>query len=174
MIDEILPSKGHVGIFGPTECGKTTLARALFSAYGSAGIPGIVLDINNEEWSENCIVTADTDEFLDLIENSTGCAVFADEIGETLARNPYYANLFTRIRHNKHKMHCAGHDAASLLPVQRRQLLTLFLFCGTVESCRLFATDIPNIDLTAVPTLRDYEFMRVRRGEIPRKYKLAL
>lgn len=169
-------TKGHVGIFGPTLCGKSFLMKAFARHYHACGIPSIVLDpVKDEwgEWPEGSFVTDDAAAFMAAVTASKGCALFVDECGDMIKRNPEMSTLFTWSRHNRHKMHAGGHDAASLLPVMRRQLTTLCIFISTRESLNLFETDVPGLKLPKwVEELADYEFCLFMRGGIPQKVKL--
>lgn len=150
----------HVGIFGPGLSGKTTLAKHLSRAYWNlSGIKSIVLDIHREDWGKQAWVTDNEDAFDKMVWAERGCAVFVDESSDTIDRSKAFTKFFTRIRHRGHKMHVIGHDGSSLLPVQRQQLQTLFLFRQSEDPCKEWAKLYGNRGIMEACTLDQYYFL---------------
>jgi hypothetical protein len=171
---------GHIGIFGRTECGKTTLAKALSHAYWTVEqIPSIVLDINGEDWGPGATVFHDMETFLDCIDNSEGCAVFCDEGGDTINRNADLTTLFTRIRHKGHRFHVMGHAGTQLLPTQRAQLTTVYLFHQAEDDAKLWIRQYGDKRIEECMRLGEYEFLHCRingatKGQPPERKKLEM
>lgn len=166
----------HVGIFGPGLSGKTTLAKYLSRVYWQKHqIKSIVLDIHREDWGEQAWVTSDPNEFEKMVWAEKSCAVFIDESSDTIARDKTKTKFFTRIRHAGHKLHVVGHDGSSLLPVQRQQIQTLFLFRLSHDPAAVWADLFGNEKIMEACTLARHEFLwcRFYEGTAERK-RLAL
>lgn len=139
MANDPIPSRLHVGIFGPGDSGKTFLAQYVsLDLWQRGGIKSIVLDPNREKgWGNHCFITDSETEFERVFWAEQKCAVFIEEATETIARDKKKSGFFTRGRHRGHKIFVIGHDGMNLLRVQRQQLHTVFLFkqlrdCGEV------------------------------------------
>lgn len=156
----------HVGIFGPGLSGKTTLAKHLSRSYwydSNPGIKSLCLDPNLEKWGEQAWITSDPVAFEKMaFETERGCAVFVDESSETIDRDKAKTKFFTRIRHCGHKLHVIGHDGSSLLPVQRQQLHTLFLFKQPKSAAKVWAELYGNEKILESCTLKQHEFLWCR------------
>lgn len=162
----------HVGIFGPGLSGKTTLAKMLSRQYWLSGIKSIVLDPVGDNWGPQAFATADPQKFLAMISAERQCAVFIDESSETIDRDKTKTPLFTRIRHNGHRMHVIGHDGMSLLPVMRQQLQTLFLFRQDRKPLKVWAELLSEPQILQAAELDQYEFLWCRLYERPVRMKL--
>jgi hypothetical protein len=159
------PSKAslHVGIFGPGLSGKTTLAKSLSRDYWNHhGIKSLVLDPNLETWGQQAWVTDDEKKFWPMFWKEKRCAVFIDEAADTVARNRGKSSVFTRSRHQGHKVHVLGHSGASLLPEMRLQLHTLFLFRQPNSAAEVWAELYADTDIFRACELRQFEFLRCR------------
>ena len=168
----------HVGIFGRTLCGKTTLGKQL-SAAAWRRHPmrlSLVLDPNGEDWGIQATVTTDMEHFRSKVWASRNCQVFADEAAMTIARDADLVDLFTRIRHNGHQFHVLSHTSASLLPVMREQLSELYLFRQSRHEAELWAELFMDDGILAACVL-DYEaheFLHVRLGGKVKRHVLKL
>lgn len=155
-----------MGIFGPGLSGKTTLARHLSRSYWYDCEPGkksLVLDPNLEKWGEQAWVTNDSVAFEKMaFDLETGCMVFVDESSETIARDKDKTKFFTRIRHRGHKLHVIGHTGSSLLPVQREQIQTLFLFRQPESAAKVWAELFGNKKILEACSLHQHEFLWCR------------
>lgn len=152
-------SKMHVGIFGPGLSGKTTLAKALSRSYFAAGIRSLVLDINGEDWGPGATVFRDEARFWETVWSNERHAIFCDEAAETIARDRDLVSVFTRLRHNGHKLIVMGHSAGDLLPVMRRQISTLYLFRQDVDACKVWSRLFSEPGIMGAMELNQYEFI---------------
>ena len=165
----------HVGIFGPGLSGKTTLAKYLSRTYWqNHGIKTVALDIHREAWGPQAWVTERSEQFEAMVWAEKSCAVFMDEAGDTINRQKDRTPFFTRIRHNGHKLHVIGHSGSSLLPVQREQFHTLFLFRQPASACKVWAELFADDEIYEATTLAQYEFLWCRLYHPTERHTLAL
>lgn len=156
-------SRLHVGIFGPGQSGKTTLARHLCRSYWeNHGIPSLVLDPNLEIWGKHARVFSDESAFWDTVWREKSHAVFVEEAAETIRRDNGKISLFTRVRHRGHKVHVSGHSGMNLLPVMREQLSTLFLFRQSPRAAALWSEMLVDDRILAATSLGEFEFLECR------------
>jgi hypothetical protein len=156
--------KLHTGIFGPSLSGKTFLAKYLSKMlWERHGIRSVVLDPIGDDWGPHAIVfTADKEEeFWAFVWSHTGYAVFVDEGTEMIGRDKELIPVFTRIRHQGHKLFVIGHRGSSLLPIMRDQISTLFLFRQTKKACEIWAEQFVNDQIFKAMELDEYEFLWV-------------
>jgi len=159
----------HVGIFGPSLFGKSHLAKALALQYWTQSRrPSVVLDPNGDDWGRHCLVFTDRERFVSAIWHHRNCAVFCDEFGEVFERDKSASPLFTRLRHQGHLMHAITHAWTDLLPKQRNQLGTLFVFWQPADAADVIAREWSDDRLRAATTLPKYTFMHcVKFGAAP-------
>lgn len=154
----------HVGIFGPSLFGKSHLGKHLAAQYWRLDRrPSIVLDPNGDDWGPSALVFVDREAFLRAVWEKRNCAVFCDEFGEVFDRDKAASPLFTRLRHQGHLMHALSHLFTDLLPKQRNQLGTLFLFWQTAEAADAIAREWSDERLRQAPTLPKYVFLHCRK-----------
>ncbi len=149
----------HVGIFGPGLSGKTTLAKALSRSFFAQGTRSLCLDINGEEWGPGATVFKDESRFWETVWANEKHAIFCDEAAETIARDKELISVFTRLRHNGHKLIVMGHSAGDLLPVMRRQISTLYLFRQDPDACKIWARLFNEPLIMNAADLDQYEFI---------------
>lgn len=150
----------HIGIFGPGRSGKTTLAKHLSrSAWVDGGIRSICWDINGEEWGRQALVFLDESKFWRQVWTEKKCLIFVDEAAETIKRDDAKTSLFTRIRHRGHKVVVIGHSGVNLLPVQRSQISTVYLFRQTVAGAKLWVDLFTDQRISAACNLLRYQFL---------------
>lgn len=171
----------HYGIFGPGLSGKTTLAKQLSRFYWRKDrIKSLVLDPNNDsDWGPQAWVTNDEDLFWDMVwYREVDCALFVEEAAETIARDNSKTSLFTRVRHRRgpngpgHRLHIIGHSGSNLLPQQRDQVHTLYLFKQTPKSADIWAEQFCDKRIMKSCYLNKYEFLFCRLHEEPKAYHL--
>ena len=171
------PSKLHVGIFGPGQSGKTTLAKHLSRFYfETMGKRSLVLDPNMEDWGNHATVFSleDEEKFWFKCWGVKSHAVFVEESADTIKRDRELIPVFTRIRHQGHKLHVSGHDAMDLLPVMRRQLSTLYLFRQSDESAKVWVNQFTDKRIFFSCRLKQFEFLVCHLfGDVKRK-KLSI
>lgn len=169
------PSDMHVGIFGPGRGGKTTCAKRLSKAgWETARLRSLVWDINGEQWGRHALLFMQEEPFWRQVWREKSCLVFVDEAAETIKRDSSKTSLFTRIRHRGHKLVVIGHSGANLLPVQRQQISTLFLFRQSPEGAALWAELYADRRIMAATALKRYEFLECHLFGTPTKRILSL
>lgn len=151
----------HVGIFGPSLCGKSTVAMWLIVMYWRLyGVRSIVCDPNpKQKWPDCALVFRDPEKFWAFMWANRGLAVFVDEAGGTVARNNDLTGVFTRGRQNDHCIHIMGHRMTNLLPEQRDQLGSLFLFSQSPSATKLWVDEWADVRMSAALSLPAYEFI---------------
>ncbi|OAM87573.1 ATP-binding protein [Termitidicoccus mucosus] len=150
----------HVGIFGPSLCGKTYAAIMLSLAlWRQERRRSIVLDPNGSDWGPHAIVFRDMDRFLAFLWRHRNCAVFIDEATLTIDRGVEFTDLFTRVRHAGHILHIMGHRATVLLPIQRDQFGKLLLFRQSPGSAKIWGEEWAEPRMVEATELKKYEFL---------------
>lgn len=164
------------GIFGPSLSGKTTLARHLSEQYWHAqGLPSLVLDPHLEKWGPQAWATADEEQFWAAVWSKRKCLVIAEEAAETICRDRELTPVFTRLRHQEHKLLIIGHDGTDLLPVMRRQFDVLYLFTQPEDAVKIWKRDLPNMrGLEQASNLGQYEFLRCKAYQTASRMRLKL
>ena len=149
------PKRLHYGIFGPGLSGKTTLAMHLSRHYWvNHRVKSLVLDPNIDQWGNQAWVTNDPDRFWDMVWNrETDCALFVEEAAETIARD---------------------NEKTSLLPMQRNQIQTLYLFKQTEKGAETWAEELGDERIREATTLNQYEFLYCRAWQQPHRLHLIL
>lgn len=167
------PSRLHVGIFGPGQSGKTTLAKWISRMYWEKhNIKSLILDPNCESWGKHATVFSleEEDNFWFQCWRYKSMALFVEESADTIKRDRELIPVFTRIRHQGHKLHVSGHDAMDLLPVMRRQLSTLFLFRQSEESAGVWARQYTDKRIFESCKLLQFEFLECHLfGDVKKK-----
>lgn len=154
----------RIGIFGASECGKTTLARHLSREYWRRDKrPTLALDPQRSAWGSHAWVTTDESRFWDAVWKRRGALVIVEEASTTIQRDRELIPLFTRIRHQGHNLMVIGHDGTDLLPTMRRNLTELFLFLQPPRAVEIWSNDLPSIrGLEAATDLQQFEFLHGR------------
>lgn len=149
------------GIFGPKLSGKTTLAKALSKQFWQKEQRRtLVFDPNGEEWGEHAKAFEDEDEFDKAIWGVTDCLVIIEEAAATIRRERKKVTIFTRLRHQRHKLIIIGHSGMDLLPVMRQQLDLLFLFRQPEEAAKVWSMTFTEKRLLESQHLKQYQFIR--------------
>lgn len=165
----------RAGIFGPSMSGKTTLAKALSRQYWlSHKVKSLVLDPHLEAWGDQAIVTAEEERFWQIVWASRNCIVIVEEAAATINRERELVPVFTRLRHNDHRLIVVGHSGADLLPVMRQQIDTLYLFRQPGSAAKIWAETFAEPKLFQSTELKQYEFLHCQLFQEPRKLRLTL
>lgn len=166
--------KLHLGIFGPGLCGKTTVAKAVSRVmFTKHGYRSLARDSVGTDFGEHCLTFSDELKFWQTVWASERCFVMVDEASETIGRDKELLPLFTRIRHNGHKLCVMGHSAADLLPTMRRQFHALYIFQQTEKAAELLYEDCTlDKGILACEKLGEYEFLYWEKGKPIEKRKL--
>ena len=170
-------SKLHVGVFGPSLCGKSTVVNSLSASMYKEGFKTLSLDPNGYDIGPQAEVHTDEGAFWARVWSCERCFVIVEESAETIKRNKDLTPLFTRIRHKGHKLCVTGHNGADLLPVMRRNITTLYLFKQSVKSCELWFEDTtldPLIYEAAKLPDEGYEFIKWEKGKGCSRHRLKL
>lgn len=158
----------HAGIFGPTLCGKTTLARHLCADFERRGIRCLVLDPYNAEWPAT-YQTRHIGEFLAKAKASRSCALFVDESGQLDLRDAEHEWLLTGSRHFGHVCHVIGQTGVQLTPLGRSSITRLFLFRSTEETADYWREVFVDDRIRDATKLQRFEFIRAEMfGEVKR------
>lgn len=158
----------HVGIFGPSLCGKTYAAKQLSLAHWRQRRRSIVCDPNGEQWGAHALCFSALDErFLAAFWKHRNCAVFIDEATMTIDRDAGLNDLFTRGRHQGHILHVMGHRATVLQPIQRDQFGSLLLFRQSPGSAAIWAEEWAETRMQEATTLLKYEFLFCKKFAAP-------
>jgi hypothetical protein len=177
----------RIGIIGPSECGKTQLAKSLSVAYWqNFRIRSLVLDPRNSTW-KYAWRTTDENIFWQAVWGSNkpdargntpkpiGDLIIVDEGSSTIARDKDLIPLFNQIRHHKHILMVLCHRATNLLPDMRQELNELFLFIQTPKAVEIWQEEFPDMKgLENALTLNQYEFLHCKKFSTGEKKKLAL
>lgn len=161
------------GIFGPKLSGKTTLAKALSRQFWQREkLRTLVLDPHAEEWGEQALVFTDEKKFWQAVWNVQNCLIIVEEAAATIRRERTLVPVFTRLRHNNHKLLVIGHSGMDLLPVMRQQIDLIFLFRQPEQAAKVWSDTFTEKGLLQSQDLRQYEFIRCELYHKPQKMKL--
>lgn len=154
----------HVLICGMSESGKTTLARGLAAAYRKNGVGVLVLDpLKDPRWSCD-FITANQDEFLDVLWRSRSCMAFMDEGGKSVGRYNYAMQETAAMgRHWGHSCHYISQDPTQLAPIVRDQCRHIFLFCASDRIGKKLADEFNQPALLECGGLKQGEYIRAAR-----------
>ena len=160
MTDLFKPYK-RFGIFGPSESGKTTLAKKIAWHFWTAEKrPALVLDpVSRGYWGPNAKVFTDEKTFWSEIFKQKNSLVVVDDASVTINRDGELNGVFTVLRHQGHKLLVIGHSAGNLLPQMREQLQRIFLFLQNRDSVEKWSTVFPGSDLTPALGLKQFQFL---------------
>jgi hypothetical protein len=159
------------GAFGPKLSGKTTLIKSLCLQYWKQrGMRSLVLDPNQDgDWGPHCWVTADEEHFWRVVWASRNCIVVVEEAAATIRRDKNLIPVFTRMRHNEHRLIVVGHSGSDLVPTMRQQFDTLFLFRQPPSAAEIWAETFADSRIMECCTLKKYEFLRCELFQEPRR-----
>lgn len=163
----------HVAIVGPTMCGKTTLACALAENYRASGVHVLVCDPLANPWPATW-QTTDRAAFIAAAKKSRRCALFIDEAGQTISRDPEAEWLFTTARHWGHVTHVMSQGGTQLTPTMRGQCSRIFLFGCTPRVAEMWAEEFNEPGLLSASALPRFEFLFKERFQPLRRQRLAL
>lgn len=174
-MSDLFKSYKRFGIFGPSESGKTTLAKKMaWHLWQKEGRKTIVLDpIAKSFWGNHAKVFTNEDEFWKIIFKTRNSLVVVDDASVTINRDNELNGVFTTLRHQGHKLLVIGHSAGNLLPQMREQLQRIFLFLQNKDSVEKWQTVFPGADLMPATQLAQYEFLTVANYNAPIRVKLT-
>jgi hypothetical protein len=161
---------------GPKLSGKTTLVKHLSRDYWrQKNIRSLVLDLNqDQDWGVQAWTTADEKRFWSVVWASRNCLVIVEEAAATIRRDRDLVPVFTRMRHNEHRLIVVGHSGADLLPTMRQQFDTLFLFRQPPSAAEVWAEVFADERVMQCTTLKKYEILHCKLFEEPKKIILKV
>ena len=163
----------HAGIFGPTLCGKTVLARALCADFERRGVHCLVLDPYDADWPASW-QTRKMPEFIAKAKASRSCALFVDESGQLDMRDSDHEWILTGSRHWGHIAHVIGQSGVQLTPLGRSSITRLFLFRSTEETAEYWREAFVDDRIREATTLERFEFVHACMFGDVRRRKLSL
>jgi len=156
------------GIFGPKLSGKTTLGIALSRQFWQKEQRRtLVLDPHLEEWGEHAKSYEDEAEFWKAVWSVQNCLIIVEEAAATIRRERSLVPVFTRLRHNHHKLLVIGHSGMDLLPVMRQQLDLIFLFRQPKSAATVWAETFTEDRLLQSMKLKQFQFIRCELYQKP-------
>jgi hypothetical protein len=176
MKSEMFKKSKRFGIFGPSESGKTTLAKKISAfMFGSERRKTMVLDpVQKGNWGPHAKMYVNEQQFWQDIYHAKNCLVVVDDASVTINRDNELNGVFTTLRHCGHKLVVIGHHPQNLLPQMREQLQRVFIFSQTPKSLELWQLNFPQADLSQAESLQQYEFITVANHEPVEKFKLTI
>jgi len=152
--------KQHIGIFGPGQSGKTTLAKVVIKAMEKEGYDALAIDLNDEYGGGKIETFQDEELFWKKVYSTTRKLIIVEEATETIARSQELIPVFTRIRHRGHKLLIVGHSGTNLLPIMREQIHFLHLFRQSPQAAAIWAETFADERIMLSTTLAQYQFLR--------------
>lgn len=163
------------GIFGPSESGKTTLARKISQQFWNREKrKTIVYDMWGDDWGQHAESHTTDQTFWESVWKQQNCLIIVDDSSATIKRDSDLVPVFTMMRHHGHKLLVIGHSATDLLPLMRKQLQVLYLFKQDEDSCKIWAKTFMNKDILAAAELNQYEFLYCQMYKKSQKLKATL
>lgn len=154
---------------GPSECGKTTLAKAIarrdWIAHKRITIcydPHLLRREVGGTWGPSVAATPDFSEFEKLVWNLAGATVIMDEGTTAIDRDQSMTRYFTEIRHRHPAFYVMAHDASVLLPIMRQSLTEGFIFRQTADAARKWEEVFVDEDLRQATELGQFEYLHKR------------
>lgn len=174
-MNDLFAGYKRFGVFGPSESGKTTLAKKIaFHFYQSEKRETFVLDpVAKSYWGDHATVFTDASQFRQEIFKQRDKLIILDDGSVTINRDSDLSALFTTMRHNGHKLLVIGHGAENLLPQMRAQLQRVFLFAQGPKSMEDWEKIFPQADLSQVTTLKQFEFLTVANWKPVQRFQLT-
>lgn len=154
--------KQRIGIAGESECGKSTLAKAVSKQFWERfGTPTLVYDPWRDAWGRQAWVTTSEENFRAAVEKRKDCLVIIEDASMTIQRDKEFTPFFTAIRHQGHHLLVICHDATDLLRPMRRNLNQLYLFTQTEDAIELWKASQPSmLGMEQAVNLKQYEFLK--------------
>jgi len=138
----------HSLITGITGTGKSTFGKILACQYKQAGKNVLVLDpfykdgdTTNAGWDCD-FITADPQQFLQIVFANKNCVIFIDESGQVIGRwGGVMNNIATQGRHNGHKIYFITQRPKQIDINSRTQCTRLFTFRLSLDDAKMLARE---------------------------------
>ena len=129
---------------------------------GSGGVPVLVLDPSCARWPQADFVTADTDEYIEMVFSNSRCLLIIDEAAEAIGRaqskdDQNRVKLATRTRHHGHNAIFISQDAVTINSTIRRQCEKLWCFRQSYPSIKTLSQHFANDGIMAATSLKKGE-----------------
>lgn len=159
---------GHIGIVGPTKCGKSTLAKQLARDWRRHGRAVFVRDpIGDPEWARVADwVTECPHELMARAKTSERCLVICDEAGDCLDNSAANKPLFwfaRRSRHPGHRFMWIAQEWTAVWPTYRTNTDTIIAFKTDPKNADELARNLVDPGMLGVTRLKRFEFFRKDR-----------
>lgn len=164
---------GHIGVFGQTGTGKTTLVNAYCNQYKRNGINVVVLD-PNFDINPYDFRTDKFDDFINVVKNSQQCLIVVDESGDNLRWGDDRVSwLGKKSRHWGHRLLLSSQRPVDITTQVRSQLGVIHAFY-LLEKDAKAVNEVSSIPWRNIVALSRYEFYTYRRFKKLKKQKLKL
>lgn len=161
----------RAGIFGPSQSGKTTLAKSISRQYWlKKNVPTLAFaPMDASGWGNQAWVTKDEEKFWDAVKKKRECLVIVDDASVTIRRERKLIGMFTTLNHQGHRLITIGHTASDLVPAMRKQIEEIYLFWQDEDEAKTWERLFPRSHLSFAFHLQQFEFLRnVRFGKTTR------
>jgi hypothetical protein len=169
----------HIGIFGPTQCGKTTISLYLIKyVYKPAGRICLVLDdICDPAFTRAGadFQTDDPEHFLKVVKANPDASIFVDESGDLVGRKEI-EQLATKHRHAGQNVHYMGQRPCDTRPRIRANLPCIYLFRSDIDDCKILAKEkvqpafMEGVNLERGEFIFSGTFTKTRRGNVSKYF----
>jgi len=160
---DIFTNWKRFGVFGPSECGKSTLAhhisRQIYLNEGRFTVALVPMDADVIAWGAHTTIFRDKEQFLTFVRSQRGYLVAVEDASLTINRDGDMTDFFTCIRHQNHKLLVMGHDATNLTRQMRDNIQRIFLFLQNQDGLEFWRGVFPGCDLSPALHLQQYEFI---------------
>lgn len=153
----------HIVITGKTLSGKTSFCKELVKEYKAAGISSLVFDpMKDPDWNAD-FVTSNPDEFMKVVWESRGCALFVDEASESAGQyDKEFFKLATKGRHWGHRTHFLIQRYKSLHTNIRSNLSEIICFNVSRSDAKLIFEDFDYDEILSANRLPKGHYIHAR------------
>ena len=153
----------HMVIAGRTLSGKTSFAKELVPIYKSRGIHSLVFDpLLDPAWNAD-FITDNQEEFMKVVWDNRGCAVFVDEAAESSGQHDKeFFKLATKGRHYGHRTHFLIQRYKSLKNMIRANLSEIVLFNVTKSDAKLIYEDFDYDEILKAHELKKGHYIHAK------------
>lgn len=174
------------GVFGPSECGKSTLSQRISMEFWLREKRRTIAllqptDKTSGGWGKHATIFRDRENFFNEVQKSIpadapckGHLVVIEDASVTIGGDKDFTHFFTCLRHADHKTLAIGHHPADLAPVMRDSIQRIFLFLQNEDAVKGYWKNIfQTCDLMPATKLQQYECLTAANWKRPGIFKLA-